>query len=137
VLREYNDGQALALELLRRLTEPPRVIDQFADVVLARERADVVYGLELEVATQVTTCQRSYATERNSTHHAEPRRAEHPKPDVVRVPPPGASLNARRERAFVVRAASSSQGDAQPSSWRSALHPPDERRDVPVWTLLG
>jgi hypothetical protein len=42
VLRECNDEQSLALELLRRLPEPPRVIDQLADVVPAGERADVI-----------------------------------------------------------------------------------------------
>jgi hypothetical protein len=46
VLRERDDGQALALKLLRGLPEPPRVVDQLADVVAASERADVVDALK-------------------------------------------------------------------------------------------
>ena len=45
-LGEGDDDEPFALEFLRGLAEPPGVVDQFADVVLAGERADVVDGFE-------------------------------------------------------------------------------------------
>jgi integrase len=46
VLRECNDEHPFALEFLRGLPEPSRVVDQLAHFVRAGERADVVDGLD-------------------------------------------------------------------------------------------
>ena len=46
VLRERDDEQSFTFEFLGGLAEPPRVVDEFADVVLGGERPNMIDGLE-------------------------------------------------------------------------------------------